>query len=160
MDLEKKLQILADCDFSAWRKWKRAGGKPTESVHGFGDALNGLFGAVYNIVDSIGKDNDVELIYSAYGLLILDYAKVPFDEMDPQDEDFKFLFEYKEMLDELGKRLTIFIDRCHATGFKCSREWHEFKALDSLRNEMMIKKNYRRDVLSEYGINLSDLPSK
>jgi hypothetical protein len=153
MDSERKLQILEASDFSEWRKWNRAeqqGRNPSE-VHGFGHALRGMAGAASYLADGYESKEILELLLYGYQCLTEDYATIPFDEMNPKDSDFGFLFEYRAKLGELKEKVQDFATRTRENGMKASRDWHEYQELDKMIGQLM-RTSYRLQVLDKYGI--------
>ena len=134
MDTKRKLGILAAADFSTWRKWERAKqeGKDPSEVHGFGNVLFGMSGAASNLADGLQPQKSLEILLYGYGCLSVDYATVPFDEMDPQDPDFRFLFQYKARLDELGQKVQAFATRTRENRMRASKDWPEYQELDKI----------------------------
>lgn len=157
MDTKRKLEILAAADFSEWRKWGRAKqeGKDPSEVHGFGNALVGMAGAASTFADGYQREKSLEILLYGYRCLSEDYATIPFYEIDPQDPDFRFLFQYRERLNELGQKVEAFATRTQENGMKASREWPEYQELDKIIGELM-KTNYRSQVLEKYGISFSE----
>src|SRR3989338_10147576 len=148
MDQQKKLEILAACDFSEWRGWERAklAGKDPSEVHGFGQILFGMGGASSYLVGGHVSEESLELLMFGYKCLSDYYATVPFEQMDPTDEDFRFLFDYKERLDEFGRKIETFAERVRANGMKASKDWLEYREVQDMIGELM-KTNYRETVL-------------
>src|SRR4030067_3566974 len=125
MDLEEKKAILVACDFSEWRGWERARrqGTSLSEVHGFGEILFGIGGAVSYLADGYESERSVESLTLGYKSLSNYYATIPFDQLDPSDEDFRFLFDYKKRLDEFGRTVDTFVERVRVNGVKASRDW-------------------------------------
>jgi hypothetical protein len=155
MDSERKLQILEASDFSEWRKWlrdKQEGKDLTEvEVHGFGNILFGMGGAVSYLADGYESKEILELLLHGYQCLTEDYATIPFSEMDTQDSDFRFLFQYRERLNELGQKVQDFATRTLENGMKASRDWPEYQELYKMIGQLM-RTDYRSQVLVKHGI--------
>lgn len=153
MDSERKLQILEAADFSEWRKWERAKqeGKDPSEVHGFGNALLGMAGAASCLADGYESKEILELLLYGYKCLTEDYATIPFDEMDSQDPDFGFLFEYRAKLGKIEQNVQDFATRTRENGMKASRDWREYQELHKTIGQLM-RTNYRSRVLDKYGI--------
>jgi hypothetical protein len=153
MDSERKLQILEASDFSEWRKWKRAKqeGKDPSEVHGFGNALLGMVGAASYLAGGYESKEILELLLYGYRCLTEDYAAIPFNEMDSQDPDFGFLFEYRAKLGELKGKVQDFATRVRENGMKASRDWREYQELDKMIGQLM-RTSYRSHILDKYGI--------
>jgi hypothetical protein len=157
MDSERKLQILEAADLSEWRKWLRAkqeGKDPTKAeVHGFANILFGMGDAVSYLADGYESKEILELLLYGCQCLTEDYATIPFDEMDPQDPDFGFLFEYRAKLGELKEKVQDFATRVRENGMKASRDWSEYQELDKMIGQLLpMRTSYRLQVLDKYGI--------
>ena len=114
-----------------------------------------MSGAASNLADGLQPQKSLEILLYGYGCLSGDYATVPFDEMDPQDPDFRFLFQYKARLDELGQKVQAFATRTRENGMRASKDWPEYQELNKMIGELM-KTNYRSQVLDKHGITFSE----
>ena len=157
MDYQKKLEILVAYDFSLWRKIQRAkksrATPPTEK--GFGNVLWGMSGAASSLAGGRQSEEYLDLILCAYETLAADYATISFDELDPNDTDFRFLFDYKKRLDELGRKIEVFVSRTRANGMRASKDWPEYNELDDSIGKLM-NLDYRTQVLDRNGIMFSE----
>jgi len=117
MEQAEKLEILAACDFSGWREVRR--GQPESSVS---MAVLEAFASVTNLVGRIETEAAVERGRLAYNTALAYYDRIPWERMDSSDNDFRWLFNYREKLQEYARRLENFFVRCEREGFTCSRE--------------------------------------
>jgi len=156
MDKQRKLEVLADCDFSLWRKIERAkqAGITPPTKGGFGNMLFGMSGAVSCVAENLSYDEMIGLTLDIYKMIEEDYSTVPFDEMDSNDPDFKFLFDYKEKLDELGRKIKAFDHRIKENEMVASNDWPEYNELMEFIGDLMAK-DYRSNVLKVHGITYS-----
>ncbi|HRZ85483.1 MAG TPA: hypothetical protein P5277_01760 [Candidatus Paceibacterota bacterium] len=162
MDQQRKLEILVQCDFSEWREWKRIEqrGGDVSKAHGFGNVFFGVCGALSNLADNLAEINNtysskdnLELVMFGYRLLSDKYSTIPFSEMEPSDEDFKFLFDYKEKLDMFGEKIQAFTQRLKAENMNGSREWPEYIQMEEILKDLA-QRDYRKTILQKHGIAL------
>jgi len=149
MNLERKLQILRNCDFSSWRKWKIEGNKQESLVMGFGFAIRYIQNLADDIVDGLSHEDAINNMHQCYGIVMSDYATVPFEEIDRSDEDFRFLFEYRDGLTKLGRRINVFVNQCRKLEFSVNNEMQEYADLVS-QVENLKQRDYRTSVLRKY----------
>jgi hypothetical protein len=154
MDELEKLEILAACDFSLWRKLERLGVRTAhELITGFSHYKLRLSDAVNFLSKGMGDDKDFEDSIFCYGSMIMDYDSIPFEDLDKNDPHFSFLFEYRDLLTELGQSLRSFILRYGAEGGPGidGSDWEETNVFfDTL--ERLSERNYRKEVLKPLGI--------
>ncbi len=157
MDLERKLEILQQCDFSAWRKWPAAGLEWGQTSQGFGGAISGLKYGLGALGEN-GNESRINYCLETHQSLMDCYARIPFDEMDANDEDFKYLFDFQKKLDEIGTKLKSLADFCREHGFDKLEDRPDYKELyKDVVKLGVISGRYRDKILAKYGI---DLPKK
>ncbi|MCX6706770.1 MAG: hypothetical protein NT001_01365 [Candidatus Woesearchaeota archaeon] len=149
MDYARKLEILANADFSEWRmNWERPS---------MGMLFCGLRGAMSNLADQYEEQPKemLQMIICAYNNMLIYYSEIPFDELDNNDEDFKFLFNFRDRLDDLGEKLEQFIDKSLEKNLM-SREWKEFQDAIHLVDKLYhASGDYREVILARNGIKRS-----
>ena len=108
-DSLEKLKLMKQCDFSM-----HSGTFPRYS--GLGNAILGLSSSA-NLFARIKKspeprtsfyEHERELVFTmfnAYGHISISYASIPFEKLDPEDEDFIPLFTIRNILPDLGKAI-------------------------------------------------------
>jgi hypothetical protein len=152
MNLEEKLALLKACDFSEWRGSERASaqGLTANSDHGFGNCLTSLNNDLYNLGRNFRAEESITGAVLKYEILSNRYATIPFEKMEPNDEDFKFLFSFKEKLEKFGSIFKIFVANYQQPGFSFegNPEYSELKAI--LRD--LLRMNYREQILAKYDI--------
>ena len=149
MDRERKIQILEDADFTE-RKMQPLG------KIGFGQLVASLNACVNMLCHSKLKGDKAQYwlqgFICTYNYLITYYDSIPFEEMDREDEDFKFLFEYRDMLDGAYESFVAFVDKCISNNFRGSAEWVEAQEAKLLIRELYDKMHhYRSKILKELG---------
>ena len=157
MNQQRKLEILAAADFSGWRTHERATrlGQSIEDTNGFGIVLWGMSGAASRLAGGHQSEESLQLLLRGYAVLAAYYATIPWHEMDPHDPDFKFLFDYREKLNELGRKVELFATRTRENGMKASAEWPVYQDLDGMLGELM-RTDYRAEVLERHGMRFSE----
>ena len=103
MDIKRKLELLARYNFSGYAsEYKK---------NGFGNLVAGIFSetdlAVSRKKTSL-KNHSFDRQNEFYWKLVEYYNKVDFEELDKEDEDFRFLFDYSDKLIKLGQELNNF----------------------------------------------------
>ena len=111
MDNRKKLEILADADFSRAAKILRArasGQKEPPDVIGFKEAVYTMMVTTGYIGNGNLPASRIAELEALHGQLASDYSTIPFDQMDQSDNHFKFLFQQRDRIAELGDRVAAF----------------------------------------------------
>jgi len=157
MDQQRKIELLVKCDFSKWRRIKRAklAGETPLTVSGTGNLLQGMGVMVSNIIEGNEVERFLEITLNNYRIMKEDYETVPFDEMDINDPDFKFLFDFKKGLDELGRKVYYFVCKVRENSMTVSPDWSESQELEKKILELD-RMDYRKQVLEKYGVAYSD----
>ncbi len=152
MDLQRKLELLERADLSQWRKSQRAkaAGLPVSGIAGLGNLLLAIAGPVSNLGAGINL-GAVERLTEAYKAIRADYETIPFEEMDKEDEDFRFLFEYRHKINELEGKIEAFVAKVEQNNGIGQSEWPEYQELWSAIKGLM-SNNYRSIVLEKYGM--------
>ena len=114
-----------------------------------------MSGAALYLAEGHQSEESLDLVLRAYETLAADYVTIPFGELDPSDTDFRFLFDYKERLDELGRKVEVFVSRTRANGMRASKDWPEYKELNDSIGKLM-SSDYRTQVLDRNGIMFSE----
>ena len=150
MDYARKLEILAKADFSEWRSnWE---------LPGIGNLFFGMRGSLSYMADHHDEKyiSRLQHIICNYNNLIIFYSKIPFEEMDRSDNDFEFLFNFRDQIENLGDKVEKFVDKCIGSKFKASRDWKEYQELDYHINILFsLSSDYRDVVLERNGIKFS-----
>ena len=150
MDLARKLQILEAANFSEIKM-------NLENKIGFGILLGGIVMNI-NVISRKNKSEIDELemirnINKDYNQLVAYYQTIPFDEMDRSDEDFAYLFDFREGLEELGTKLSIFLYKCLHNPNNISRDWSEYSEVNSFAKSLYTGAYaYRHEILVKHNI--------
>ncbi len=149
----RKAEILVGADFSLWRLIPR--GYQTE------EGLRTLLSGVWMAMDDFSEgtqtpEEHVTFLKSEYQLWTGYYGSIPFDKtkMDPEDPDFKFLWDWNEKLDSLGAPLEAYCNKCQQDNQLGAADWTEFKEVREIL-DWLIEHDYREQVLRKYGLALT-----
>ena len=132
MDADRKREIIEGADFSE-------AAVLSQGKSGFGQLVAGLKQSMQGLLRCTTDERARRFlgnVTSCYEDLIAHYASIPFDEMDRADEDFKFLFEYRDKLIEAGKQIQFFLDKVEQNGLRASDEWNEYQSAISVTIEL------------------------
>ena len=142
MDLEKKIKLLKKYDFSAWRT-NYGGVVPTIIGH-----LAGILGDLEDISrekSPVEKAKYFETLNKNYAGFISFYEQIDFSELSREDEDFKFFFDYRDKIIELGEGI-----KNLEQNILCGKEDFSKKLFGKIFQ--LRDMNYRKQVLDKYGI--------
>ena len=144
MDAERKREIITGADFSE-------ASVLSQGKSGFGQLVAGLKQSMQALLRCTTDERARRClgnVASCYEDLISYYDSIPFDEMDRDDEDFRFLFEYREKLIEAGKQIQSFLDRVEQNGLRASAEWDEYQSAISVTMELWdMMRRFRGEIL-------------
>jgi uncharacterized protein YdcH (DUF465 family) len=149
MEERRKLELLVKYDFSDWRYWVE--GKRVKEYWGLvGSGLAGIFYLLSAIdrEDQIGAIKKFKGLEESYSVMISKYSEIDFSELDLEDPDFKFLFDYSEKLIDLGKEIN-HLEQNILEGRDASIN----KSLEIAKE--LRDMNYRDQVLDKYGLKYS-----
>ncbi len=160
MNHAEKLKLLVQCDFSWHRERKRNSpsyGGEMEFL-GFGNAFHGVYSGVGNIADGISPENAIVVASNAFGYMKTCYGRIPWNDISEGDEDFRFLFEYREGMSVLEADLAA-LKAVLENGGRISRQSPEFVSLVG-RLDALKSRDYRAEVLRKHGVEFADPPNQ
>lgn len=161
MKLEEKLKILTDCDFSKWRQVQRKNPVKIKEIdnsfhtQGFGNVLSGIRGALDLLSKNPLRIEFLKYIKNSYQFLKECYKRIPFAEIDEKDEDFKFLFDYKDKLNTLGILLNTYFIKFENEKKVSEKSKEYMQIINQIKD--MFSKDYREDILKKYGLNNQEI---
>jgi hypothetical protein len=151
MDQKRKLEILVQADFSAWRKWEGLDDSE-DNPTGFGTVRISLFGAIATIRDGKATFLSINQITMGYQYLTKLYDSLPWKEICqfPEDPDFRFLITYRENLIGLKEPLDVFVSQAIESELFVSKSSECYIKLAEAF--CLIERDYREEVLKRNGI--------
>ncbi|MAG20437.1 hypothetical protein CL618_03320 [archaeon] len=154
MDREK-IKLLCECYLSWWRRRERKvrelGRELTieEEDSGFGNVISGLQWWIHGAIDVTLDETVIGGIYENISWLEKNYGELPFDRLDENDEDYRVLFEVRDLLGEIKSDLEVFVESDNGVDKELGERIQE-----KLLHLTQCGHKYREETLERHGIKL------
>ena len=114
-DSEDKLDLLMECYLG--KHHPIHGARVQVNSWGLGNTLNGILGNASNYLGHINREVSVFRAGRLYQRVQSAYDSMPFDKLDPYDQDFKILFEVRVEVTKLGEALEFLIEKSDSEAY-------------------------------------------